>query len=1852
MAAPSTEQRELQLVDTVDFRILGVANKEDKLQELLQKYLAPLLLKAGSEHASVRGKVIQIVARIKTFIQPPGIVLPMDALLGQYKSQASPLVKQLDLTFLQHSLERIDDYDRRQLLPKALAGFAQDDGQQRAGSMFQIILRLLLDMSIPPRGSKDDEAFRSTIGLEQEADAKYLAKMLGSFLRLRAPSANATWASSNPTLTQQDLASLGVETLGSQTIFRRLSELKAKVVAFLASGAFTDQEKFLPALYASASFDNRVASGGDEILKRTTVSLEDKALVKTLFEAHGRMPAAHRIQILDMLSKSAVSATMSEEILQTVSLDLTVGKSAEGQDSTLAPSSALEQQKLANALFRYLSWVARISSNGKLAIGSRLIKDMMEHITKGGWPVPKETTQDQSTLRSKAYETIGLVARSAQMSANDRVTLAGWLFKSLSEDPTHEAVVNIDEALSSLTSMVPPDVGGKMQGLKRLLLHYMQMPDRAPAVRSTRHAVVKWANQCLPFSDLHARWIDVMAIAGRPGERSEVIEQGHKGLDPWTYFAHQENDSELPDWREMLLTFFGPPITAGSLTGTGNFLPSLIGGGTNEESMLDVGDDLLSDDIGGGYMAGIANFSPEHGNMFDNYHGGRIKAFPVALRYCKQIMLLTPLKLHVEPNWMQTLDAQIATDLRARDTVRKYLDSGEASHVLVFLMACIQGALLQDSPFAEEALRCFVEIVPLCHASWLSELATYHPQLEDLLTGYSKEVRYLAAKVLGILAPHPSCGDEAINWDHSLSNAVASALTAHGPDLNTVEGAVLAFGYIRSRAVYYDNPVAGGDEYPLNLLVEEPIATSLYDAALESFSQLWSAGLALPPSTGPFSIDKIIEGLSTKAKKGNEKAIIALGRLALCIDEPPLSEGQGLSEGTLGTVLTRLLALDEIKQVEVHFAVGEALAAAVACWKSDCMELSLDVEPIASDFRKPARSGHVKALLEKLINDCKSTKPSLLKASGVWLFCLVQYCSHLEEIQARLRDIQVAFMRLLSARDELVQETASRGLSLVYERGDADLKADLVKDLVSTFTGSGPKLKVDQETELFEPGALPTGEGSSITSYKDIVSLANEVGDQRLVYKFMALATNAAAWSTRSAFGRFGLSNILSDSTVDPKLYPKLFRYRFDPNTNVQRSMDDIWKALVKDPGAVLDKYFDEILEDLLKSILGREWRMREASCAAISDLLQGRKFGQYEKRYRLIWTSALKVLDDVKGSVRAAALKLCMSLSKSLVRELEDAGTGWTAKAMMDEALPFLLSDKGMENSVQDVQLYATTTVLQIAKKGGQSLKPFISDMVPRLLGLLSTIEPQQINWHYQRMGEDTRDELDRLRSRMVNQSPISEAIDNCLRFVDEKIMAELAPQFENVIKTAIGLPTKIGCSKVLTTLFTRHAEEIKPLSNKFLQLMEKQVLDKNDEVSKSYARATAYMMRVAPDKAKQRFLERFMTLYFESEEETRRQKVADVVVSLAKISPDHFTALDNELLPFAYLGSHDVDEYTGGVFKEVWEQHASSNRTVVRYVKEIVSLVERGLETTQWGLRHTAALTVAAMVADVASASDTTGEIAEGNLKIIWPVLDKALALKTFDGKEKLLESWPDFVEKGKSLWKNDAKVAALLKKVAIREAKRNNAAYRVHAFRSLWRFAKARDDLDMLQEIVEIVTPHLDEFRDEDKMEVDSKEDHAASTAKNGVEAIARGYSRSKIGEAPASILGDIIKTLRPYFADAKFDAIRRELWYDAVCDLMTEASAKDVQSQATVDGDRNIWAEYLESLGFEAAETGTESQRVRRADALLAMVKARKKGVFGDIGLDMSQLSEDLKRVMGEERSADVQKQLKLVQEELH
>lgn len=57
--------------------------------------------------------------------------------------------------------------------------------------------------------------------------------------------------------------------------------------------------------------------------------------------------------------------------------------------------------------------------------------------------------------------------------------------------------------------------------------------------------------------------------------------------------------------------------------------------------------------------------------------------------------------------------------------------------------------------------------------------------------------------------------------------------------------------------------------------------------------------------------------------------------------------------------------------------------------------------------------------------------------------------------------------------------------------------------------------------------------------------------------------------------------------------------------------MAHIWKALIQDPRKAVDEHLNHIFDDLLEQCGSRLWRSREASCLALADIIQGRKFDQ-----------------------------------------------------------------------------------------------------------------------------------------------------------------------------------------------------------------------------------------------------------------------------------------------------------------------------------------------------------------------------------------------------------------------------------------------------------------------------------------------------------------------------------------------------------------------------------------------------------------------------------------------------------------
>ena len=367
--------------------------------------------------------------------------------------------------------------------------------------------------------------------------------------------------------------------------------------------------------------------------------------------------------------------------------------------------------------------------------------------------------------------------------------------------------------------------------------------------------------------------------------------------------------------------------------------------------------------------------------------------------------------------------------------------------------------------------------------------------------------------------------------------------------------------------------------------------------------------------------------------------------------------------------------------------------------------------------------------------------------------------------------------------------------------------------------------------------------------------------------------------------------------------------------------------------------------------------------------------------------------------------MSLARALTGVLTRSLEAGGSSTrNAESMLNKVLPFLLSPSGLESSAQEVQAFALSTLLQIIKSSkGKTLRPFVPNLVGRLLGLLSSLEPQAVN--YIHLNADkygvTAQQIDDVRLTSVRGSPMMEAIERCLDFLDDVTMKELERTLENAIKTAVGLPSKVGSSRVLVSLSTRHNFLFRAHADHFLRLLRKQVIDRNDTISSSYAAACGYLARLATDGELLKLTAFCEKLYFDSDDDRSRAIAGDVIYATSKHASDRFASLAGDILPFVFVGKHDAYERARELFQDTWNENVGGSRAVLLYFKEIVQLTSQQLESPRWAVKHTSALAVADIINSVGS------EITLSSAKIIWPVLEKALGGKAWEGKETVLEA-----------------------------------------------------------------------------------------------------------------------------------------------------------------------------------------------------------------------------------------------------
>ena len=181
------------------------------------------------------------------------------------------------------------------------------------------------------------------------------------------------------------------------------------------------------------------------------------------------------------------------------------------------------------------------------------------------------------------------------------------------------------------------------------------------------------------------------------------------------------------------------------------------------------------------------------------------------------------------------------------------------------------------------------------------------------------------------------------------------------------------------------------------------------------------------------------------------------------------------------------------------------------------------------------------------------------------------------------------------------------------------------------MVGRKSKQTITKDTVMFKEGSLgKTPDGKGLSTYRELCSLATDLNQPDLIYKFLNLAHHNAMWNSRkgAAFGFSTIATQAGDQLAPylPKIVPKLYRYQFDPNPDIRQIMTTIWSSLVSDSKKIVDEYLEKILVDLLKHVISPQWRERQSCCNALNDLIRGRVLDSVVCHFPEMWELLFKV--------------------------------------------------------------------------------------------------------------------------------------------------------------------------------------------------------------------------------------------------------------------------------------------------------------------------------------------------------------------------------------------------------------------------------------------------------------------------------------------------------------------------------------------------------------------------------------------------------------------------------------------------
>lgn len=1679
MSSTVTETKEKELVEKVELRF-ALSDTPDKFEQNLNTFLPPLLLKLGSSYASVRQAVLNslrdILGRLNSLTS---VKLPVEKLLLQ--SQNPPLTQETNnvrlysLLLASKGVDRLQVEERCRLIPVAMRQISKLP-ESTAARVFHIVCKLITSWVPPQRGSKEEDEALEFLKIEDREDLEFLARKFTQFFFLIPVKADPHTRIIPRGYTCPGLSSNEVSfftyTAGVTFSKEQMIHFRTSIFRFFNSG-FTQDEKLLAKFLIVASTDSsNISDNAAFYLKRLNISTDDPDFIDFLISLYtgdksvGKPPVKPELQekILSFLNKSVYATSDSKKVSQICHIGLH------------SPLYRLRSSCLTFirhvAQHNYKSLLEQPGENEGIGFSVNVASLIRNNLHSEGWPrlqLSSSTPNFANTIfqRRLQYETLGdILSRDFELVKD--LSYIEFLLDSLRGD-FPEFLPSIQEALTSLTSSLSKLPASSKEKLRILIrkvlsddfeLESLESKESKDSLMTCRLILIKYTNATFDFDDPEARLYNVWGTSR--ANRFDIIEESKKGLDPYWFRMNRASDTkEFKSTTEILSS----KISETKLPSISDFILVLLRE-TDLKSLAVTS--VIRSTLGSAVrfakqcLISQAVFGKSSCVVQDEDWSLRIEK---ALDVDEKVPNLA-LKLisSFQGEWLTKFLGLLCGEITQKDENGKQVSTSKYPDPIFGEMMLV---LLSNSN--DNTLAALEGLIPSLY-NFLGTIQTTNDL--DIITG---------ANLLGIIS-------SSVPNSHHVKAMITQAFEiSPGSELSA---SLIADSYIFPRLYLRGHFHLVGTErletliISLLSLVSNSKLTALSSKLLCEVSKF---GLLceLKPAVRRHIMDQIIDLLGSKLLK-DEAFVEIWGAFSLYSNEFEL----------FGQFFNKLYDTHVSKQIELIFAVGESLSVLAGGWKSSFLSKQLDVSRGSLSFLQDLfgdRNSIV--VLDKVLVACDSTKPSLRKSACIWLLSLVQYLKNSSGITSRCNEIHLRFMKFLADRDEFVQDSASRGLSLVYEVGNTDLQESMVKSLLKSFTDSANEMNmssgsVSAETQLFDEGMLNTGEGS-VSTYRDILNLASEVGDPALVYKFMSLAKSSSLWASRKGIA-FGLGAIMSKSSLEnllledrgtsQRLVPKLFRYRFDPYQSVSRSMNDIWNSLISNSNSVINEYFDEILKELLIGMGNKEWRVREASTLALLQLVQSQGREQLDNALLDIWFMAFRSMDDIKESVREAGTRLTTVLAKILSRAV-DINKGVKpekSKHVLESILPFLLGTKGLNSDAEEVRNFSLKTIIDLVKNSGSAMKPFAVDLVHEFILLFSSIEPQIVNFlslNASNYKVDTNT-IDMHRKTTVTNSPLLEAIDKLVTDSDDSLIDSYVNSITKAIKKSVGLPSKVAASTVLNILVRRYSFSLTPHSGKLLKACVSQFDDRSESVRLTFAISLGHIYRVTSLEKCIKYAEQLSERYFTSSESSSRKVVGSAVEAVSKYASKQFDDVSGIYVPLLFIASNDADEDIGTFFSKVWTETSISGTGAVKlYLSEIVDLLKKHIGSSNFSMRRTCAKSVSLLCEKVDL------NVKEDTVQQLFNITVEALKGRTWEGKEVIVEAMVSLAVNFHVYVSSNGSLLNLLQDALTTEIGKQNKKYTKRIVFPYCRFLEFFPQSSMIEKLIQMAESFFEDGNSED-------------------------------------------------------------------------------------------------------------------------------------------------------------------------